>query len=77
MNTEFGALPESSDPFAALLNPGGFIAAHERLASRTPGVVYRPLEYKGPAPRSAAGEAEPSDYMDFGDDTLSGPGTFN
>ena len=44
MNTEFGNLTAIANPFAAFLSPELVIAAHERLASRVIGTVYRPLD---------------------------------
>ena len=44
MNTEFGSLTTIANPFAAFLSPDIVMAAHERLASRVTGTVYRPLD---------------------------------
>jgi hypothetical protein len=44
MNTEFGSLTTVANPFAAFLSPDIVMAAHERLASRVTGTVYRPLD---------------------------------
>lgn len=44
MNTEFGSLTTSANPFAAFLSPDIVMAAHERMSSRVAGTVYRPLD---------------------------------
>lgn len=77
MNTELGSPTTVANPFAAFLSPDTVMAAHERLAGRVLGTVYRPLDKPRLPKVGCENLTELDEEVDGEDDALVDCGALN
>ena len=78
MNTEFSALPEIVNPFAAFMDASASVEAHERLSGRVvQSVIHRPLDERLFRQLGIADAAELDADIDVESDCGTGFGALN